>query len=188
MSLETKAKKPNLFFELSENFDYSNISSWITNESSFQTNMDGSFNSFNCSACTGPKYQDCPAPEAGKTLCDQPLGYDTGITDGIKVYLSDEVNKSKGAEVSYVTITNDGKIYNMIPGEVYYWESISDANVYGLVKVTNAKRNIYSSVRNVRDLGGMNVVVGDKTGTLKYGILFRGSKLSSNTEFDSSNS
>ena len=31
MSLETKAKKPNLFFELSENFDYSNISSSIKN-------------------------------------------------------------------------------------------------------------------------------------------------------------
>jgi protein tyrosine phosphatase len=74
----------------------------------------------------------------------------------------------------------------MIPGKTYYWELESDSNVYGLVKASGKRRNIYSSVRNVRDLGGMSVSYtdseGTKSGKLKYGILFRGSKINSTSD------
>jgi hypothetical protein len=100
----------------------------------------------------------------------------------VNVYTSSEANKEKGTLVSYTT-SNTGVIYNMIPGETYYWELASDSNVYGLVKANSNsnRRNIYSSVRNVRDLGGMSATYtddeGTTSGTLKYGILFRGPKI-----------
>ena len=174
----------NMTNEVMSNY-YSNISTWKNNTSTFQTNMDNNFNNYNCSACTGPSYQDCPTPAAGTTLCDQPLGYDTGMNASVKVYNSSEANKEKGSLVSYTT-SDSGVIYNMIPGEVYYWELESDENVHGLVKASGNRRNIYSSVRNVRDLGGMSASYtddeGTHSGTLKYGILFRGSKLNSSSD------
>ena len=163
------------------NVYYSSISTWTSDQDTFQTNMDANFNNYNCSSCTGPNYQSCPAPEAGKTLCDQPKGYNTGVPN-IKVYISDENTKVKGDEVAYVTIT-DGIIYNMIPGQTYYWEATDDSNVYGYVKANGTRRTISSNVRNVRDLGGLEVDVdndGTVDGTIKYGKLFRGPKLSTN--------
>ena len=160
---------------------YSSIGTWKNDQSTFQTNMDDNFNNYNCSACTGPRYQDCPAPAANKSLCDQPNGYNTGVSDDLNVYLSDENTKEKGSLVTYTTSTN-GKIYNMIPGVTYYWESTSDSNIHGLVKALGNRRLITTTVRNVRDLGGLEVDTdndGTVDGTLKYGRLFRGAKLSS---------
>ena len=160
---------------------YTGIGTWKDDQSTFQTNMDNNFNSYNCSACTGPRYQDCPAPAANKSLCDQAKGYSTGVSDSINVYLSDETTKEKGNLVTYTTSDN-GIIYNMIPGVTYYWESANDSNIHGLVKATGNRRFITTSVRNVRDLGGLEVDTdndGTVDGTLKYGRLFRGAKLSS---------
>ena len=160
---------------------YSSIGTWKNDQSTFQTNMDDNFNNYNCSACTGPRYQDCPAPAANKSLCDQPNGYNTGVSDDLNIYLSDENTKEKGSLVTYTTSTN-GKIYNMIPGVTYYWESTSDSNIHGLVKALGNRRLITTTVRNVRDLGGLEVDTdndGTVDGTLKYGRLFRGAKLSS---------
>ena len=163
---------------------YNNISTWKNlSESEFQTVMDDNFNNYGCFSCTAPSYQDCPTPTSSSILCDQPKGYETGITTGLKVYNSDETTKAKGTEVTYATITN-GTIYNLIPGETYYWESISDDSVHGLVKVSGNRRIISSNVRNVRDIGGLEVDVdndGTPDGTLKYGKIFRGAKLSTKT-------
>ena len=160
---------------------YTSIGSWKNDESTFQTNMDANFNSYSCSACTGPRYQECPTPAANTKLCDQAEGYATGVTDDLKVRLNDE----NGTLVSYVTVTN-GTIYNMIPGVTYYWESVSDSNVHGYVKALGNRRFINTSVRNVRDLGGLEVDTdgnGTVDGTLKYGKIFRGAKLvNSNTD------
>ena len=70
----------------------------------------------------------------------------------------------------------------MIPGETYYWEDTEDSDVHGYVKVSGNRRTIASNVRNVRDLGGLEVDPnndGVVDGTIKYGKLFRGAKLSS---------
>ena len=163
---------------------FEHIASWKKDPSTFQSNMDSNFNNYNCSECTGPNYQQCPAPSSDKTLCDQPKGYDTKVTDSnIKVYNSDETKKEKGTEVTYATI-KEGKIYNLIPGQTYYWES-TDNNANGYVKVSGERRTIYSNVRNVRDLGGLEVDTngdGKADGKLKYGKIFRGPKLVSSTD------
>lgn len=164
---------------------YNKINTWKSNESTFQANMDENFNSFNCSECdNNPSnpYQSCPTPSASKKLCDQSLGYDTGVSIDINVYESN-TSKTKGDLVDYVTI-EDGVIYNMIPGEIYYWESKDDSDVYGYVKANGERRIINTSVRNVRDLGGLSVDVdndGTIDGSLKYGKIFRGAKLSSSS-------
>ena len=72
----------------------------------------------------------------------------------------------------------------MIPGETYYWESSSDSTVHGLVKASGNRRTIKSNVRNVRDMGGLKVDAdndGTIDGTIKYGKIFRGAKLSSSS-------
>ena len=70
----------------------------------------------------------------------------------------------------------------MIPGVTYYWELASNPNVYGLVTPQANRRLIdIDGVRNVRDLGGLEVDSnndGVTDGYLKYGKLFRGEKLS----------
>ena len=178
---------------------FSSVSTWLNNTSTFQTNMDNNFNNNSCFECNGPNYQSCPTPTANSVLCDQSLGYNTGVNAAVNVYESDEVNKTKGNLVSYTT-SDTGVIYNMIPGETYLWELASDSNVYGYVKAYGTRRTIRSSVRNVRDLGGLSVTYtdgeGTHSGTIKYGILYRGavindstgvtelSKLGINEEFD----
>lgn len=164
---------------------YSNISTWKNNEETFQTNMNNNFNNYNCTECNS-NYQSCPA--TGAVMCDKPKGFSTGLTDDINVYTSNATTKQKGNLVNYVTVKN-GTIYNMIPGNTYYWESKDDPSIYGTV-VANGKRRIIDvpNVRNVRDLGGISVDVdgdGTKDGTLKYGKLFRGVKLSNKTSGNS---
>ena len=153
---------------------YQKINTWKQDQSTFQTNMDNNFNNYNC------KCNENTCNTSGTVLCDKPKGYDTGVGSAVKVYLSDENTKTKGDLVTYTTSSN-GVIYNMIPGVTYYWESETDPEVYGLVKASGERRIInIDGVRNVRDLGGLEVDYNDDgvvDGTLKYGRLFRGEKL-----------
>ncbi len=123
---------------------------------------------------------------SGTVNGDVALGYDTGVNGPLKVYLYDTVNNEKvSGEVLY-TRSNNGIIYNMIPGETYYWEDASNSGDNGLVEATGKRRvlNTYgggnSGVRNTRDLGGMPVDL-DNDGTIdgytKYEKIYRGEKL-----------
>ena len=112
---------------------YTNIGTWKNNQSSFQTNMDNNFNSNNCTPCDSsmPKpYQSCAANAA--VQCDKPKGYETGVTGTLNIYEAVQSNGDwvKDTAVSYVTVTSDGTLYDMIPGKTYYWELDSDNNVY----------------------------------------------------------
>ena len=155
---------------------YSNISTWKTNQSTFEDNMINNFNNYNC------KCKDGTCSTSGTVSCDKPKGYDTGAGQKINVYLS-STNKEKGDEVDY-TLSDSGVIYNMIPNQIYYWELDGDSTVYGYVKALGERRIVeVNNVGNVRDLGGLKVDTdGDGTvdGTLKYGVLFRGEKLGAN--------
>ena len=171
---------------------YSNISTWKNDSSTFQTNMDNNFNSNSCQSCDASAsnpYQSCPInSESNKNQCDRPNGFDTGMNADLNVYLSNEATKVKGEQVNYVTVSN-GIIYNMIPGETYYWELKDDTSIYGTVKVLGERRIIDAgAVRNVRDLGGLSVDTdGDGTidGTLKYGKMYRGVRLASSRDVSS---
>ncbi|MBR5663034.1 MAG: InlB B-repeat-containing protein [Bacilli bacterium] len=168
---------------------FSNVDTWVsgatnTNYTAFKSSMSDNFTANSCSACcTGSNcdnINNCDNPTSGNK-CDQSIGYDTGITTGITVRISNESTKVKnGAVADYLTVT-DEKIYNMIPGVTYYWESNNDSNIYGYVKATGERRTIYTSVRNVRDLGGLATSFErnntTKTGTINYGRLYRGAKL-----------
>lgn len=157
---------------------FNNINTWKNGtESELTTNLSSTFSANSCSACNGDN--SCTARGAG-TWCEQPKGYDTGVDGAINVYLSDAVNKQKGAAATYITTVND-VMYNLIPGEVYYWELASDPSVHGLVKATETRRTIYSTVGNVRDLGGLSVSYTENghtvTGTIDYGRLYRGARI-----------
>ena len=168
---------------------YNNISSWKDNQLTFQINMDNNFNAYNCQPCDATAsnpYQTCPIyNENGKKQCDRPQGFNTGVSGNVNVYLSNESTKEKGSLVNYVTVTG-GMIYNMIPGETYYWESAEDTNIYGTVKALGERRIVDAgAVRNVRDLGGLEVDSdGDGTvdGKLKYGRAFRGVRLATSSD------
>ena len=154
---------------------YNNIATWKDDESTFQTKMTKNFNDYNC------KCNENTCNTAGTELCDKPEAYDTGVDDELEVYLSNE-DKEKGDEVEY-TRSTDGTITNLIPGKVYYWEAKNDSNIHGYVKAIADRRIIdVNGVRNVRDLGGMNVTNSSGTGTLKYGKIFRGEKLWNDSE------
>ena len=193
---------------------FNNVSSWASadaqiavnqdtdlsndNHTAYISNMLTNFQNYSCSECQSPsndtdreKLNSCTAPSAG-TYCDKPKGYDTGVNDELNVYLF--VNGAKsGSKLNgtsagdYITVTN-GVIYNMIPGKSYYWELASDSNVYGVVSATknttHYRRTLNTSVRNLRDLGGMSVsytVDGNTTtGTIKYGRLYRGAQIGTN--------
>ncbi len=177
---------------------YSNINTWknqytvsgtktdnsgyteVLNTNEFQASMRANFDAHNCSYCgTDANQNSCSNPSSGE-YCERPKGYDTGLGETVNVYEYD-TNTHEKTLITYTT-NNNGIIYNMIPGKTYRWESASDSNVYGYVAPTARRRTIYSSVRNVRDLGGMEVSFTrnntTKTGTLKYGKLFRGAELS----------
>ena len=156
---------------------FAKINTWKQDQSTFQDNMDENFNNYNCkcreNTCTG-----------GTNLCDKSRGYETGLSD-VLIYESSATNKEKGDLASYVTISSDGTVYNMIPGNVYYWESSSDPQVHGYVRPTSPRRIInVDGVGNLRDLGGLTVDTdhdGHIDGTISYGRLFRGERLYSDT-------
>lgn len=165
---------------------FANVETWVQgatseNNTAFINNLRAVFDANSCSYCSlDDNANSCPNPSAG-TYCDQAIGKATGITTGITVRESNENTKIKNGPIaSYVTVS-DGIIYNMIPGTTYYWESNVDSNVYGYIKATGNRRTITSSVRNVRDLGGLEVsFIRDnvtKTGTINYGRLYRGAQL-----------
>ncbi|MBR2997918.1 MAG: InlB B-repeat-containing protein [Bacilli bacterium] len=162
--------------------DKSDISGYTEHidASEFEASMKANFDAHNCSACSNdPNNNKCDNPTAGDR-CELPNGYDTGLGEAVNVY---EYNTSTDEKtlVTYTTSDN-GIIYNMIPGKTYRWESTTDSSIYGYVNPTAMRRTIYSSARNVRDLGGMTVSFErdsvTKTGTLKYGKLYRGAELS----------
>jgi len=162
-----------------------NASTWASgqtddNHSSYDSKMLKNLNDNNCKYFKN--YDNRDVELGGSVYCDQPEPYDTKVSGTIKVYKSD-TSKTKGAEATYVTV-KDGKIYNMIPGEIYKWELSTDTSVYGYIKAIGERRLIsidnatdIKKIRNVRDLGGIKVDKnGDGTidGTIKYGILYRG--------------
>ena len=162
----------------------SNFPSWSSSNNSpnwaldatENTPMKNNFDANNCQCADG----QCSS--SGTVACDKPKGYSTGLSEKVNVYLSDAVTKAKGDLVTYAK-SNNGVIYNLIPGQVYYWEAESDENVHGYVKFTGERRILDTGdVRNTRDLGGLPVDTdsdGTIDGELKYGKLFRGIKLNS---------
>ena len=175
---------------------FNNISTWDagqsdSNHSSFDTSMTNNLNTNKCVYFENDNRESEVNYSSGYNVyCDQPNQYDTGVTGNVKVY---EYNESTGVvsstQASYVT-NNNGKLYNFIPGKVYYWESAADSSKNGYVKPIGERRiisidntapdNRLHKTRNVRDLGGIKVDTnGDGTidGTIKYGKLFRGEKI-----------
>ena len=163
---------------------YNNISSWVNlSESDFMSAMSTNFNNNNCSACEGANA--CSSPGAG-TYCDKPKTYSTGVNSAVDVYLYDETTHVIGKKAKYANASS-GTISNLIPGQPYYWEKASDPSINGHVQVSTPRRNVDAgNVRNVRDLGGMSISYTEnnvtKTGTLKYGKLFRGARLTSSND------
>lgn len=176
---------------------FSSVNTWITadltdtsnNNSEFENrhslykdSINNSLTTYGCSVCNGPN--TCTSPSTG-TYCEQSRGYETGLTEDLDVYLY--VNNAKGDPVTYTT-SEDGVIYNMIPGVTYYWESHNDSTKYGVVTATGQRRTIKSSVRNVRDLGGLAADTnndGTPDGTIKYGKLYRGAQINTSEGVDS---
>ena len=163
---------------------FSNISTWKDlAQATFQTTMKSNFDNYSCSSCNAEN--NCNNPLSG-TQCDKPVAHTTSVNAAIDVYLYDETNHVILSKAIYATNANDGEIINLIPGQAYYWEKHSDPSVNGLVESTAQRRTIDAgNVRNVRDLGGISVDTdGDGTvdGTLKYGKLYRGAKLSSSND------
>ena len=172
---------------------YNNIDSWKNSSANFPSWSDSNkspnwaldltentamLNNFNANSC---KCADNQCTSSGTVECDKPNGYYTGQSGSVSVYLSDE-SKNIGSQVSYANGSN-GIIYNLIPGQVYYWELDSDTSINGYVRATGERRILNTGdVRNNRDLGGLPVDTdndGTVDGHLAYGRLFRGIKLSS---------
>ncbi len=158
------------------------------NHTTYLTDMRSNFTGYSCSECEGntsnsidPTQNKCDSPTTG-TYCDQPKGYDTGVGADLNVYLTSNGTKT-GNPLTYIKSTG-GVIYNMIPGVTYYWELQSDANVYGVVTATknstHYRRTLKTSIRNLRDLGGMSVSYTEHgvttNGTIDYGKLYRGAQ------------
>lgn len=161
---------------------YANVGTWNINEESFLLAMKNNYDSNSCkSTPVNPQTSsDFPTEfryaTTGTVSCDKPKSYDTKTTD-IKVYLSDETTKAKGAEATYVSVS-DRTLTNLIPGTTYYWESTTNSNVHGFVKATGDRRLIdLPTARNVRDLGGIKGANGK---TIEYGRIMRGEKLDAN--------
>ncbi|MBR4351075.1 MAG: InlB B-repeat-containing protein [Bacilli bacterium] len=160
----------------------SNFPTWSSSNKSPNWSLDNTenaamFNNFKDHNCI---CADNQCNTSGTVMCDKPKGYSTGFNEKVNVYLSDET-KVVGPQVSYAKADN-GTIYNLIPGEVYYWELDSDPNIHGYVRFTSERRILDGGdVRNLRDLGGLPVVDnnGNNIGKLAYGRLYRGIRLSS---------
>lgn len=158
---------------------YASVSTWNINKDSFLLAMKDNYDSNSCKSTPVSTQTSSDFPmeyrygTTGTVSCDKPKGYDTKAT-GIKVYLSDENTKTKGAEATYVSV-NGGVITNLIPGTTYYWESTTNSNIHGFVKATGDRRLIdLPTARNVRDLGG---ITGADGKTIQYGRIMRGEKL-----------
>ena len=172
---------------------FDNIDTWSQgqtndNNSTYTAALTNTLDKYSCSKFNG----DNRDSQNNTTYCDQPNKYDTGVRGDLDVYKYNRATGDKSVLATYVT-DNDGYIYNMIPNEIYYWESTTDSSVNGYVKAVGERRiisidntetlngsdSVYKT-RNVRDLGGIKVDSdGDGTvdGYIKYGKLFRGEKI-----------
>ncbi len=139
----------------------------------FKNSISQVFTDNGCSSCGANNA--CSSPQAG-TYCDYATGYDTGLTEDVNVYLYE--NGVKGSQITYTTSTG-GTIYNMIPGVTYLWESATDNTKYGVVTATGSRRTLKTSIRNLRDLGGLSASNSDISGTIDYGRLYRGAQITS---------
>ena len=139
----------------------------------FKDSISEVFTTNNCSSCGADN--NCDSPRTG-TYCDQAVGYNTGISEDVNVYSYE--NGVKGSLITYTTSTG-GIIYNMIPGKTYLWESATDNAKYGVVTATGDRRTLKTSVRNLRDLGGLSATNSDASGTIDYGRLYRGAQITS---------
>ena len=160
---------------------FSNISTWKNlSESDFATAMSSNFTTNGCSSCGAEN--NCNSPTSG-AYCDLPKSYNTNVNESISVYLYDNTNHVIKSEAKYAN-GSSGTISNLIPGQVYYWEKDSNSTINGIIEFTTPRRTLnVGNVRNVRDLGGLSASYTENnvqhTGTLKYGKLFRGAKLTS---------
>ena len=159
-----------------------NFPTWSSSNKSPNWSLDNTenaamFNNFKDHNCM---CSDNQCNTSGTVMCDKPKGYSTGFNEKVNVYLSSET-KVVGPQVSYAKADN-GTIYNLVPGQVYYWELDSDPNIHGYVRFTSERRILDGGdVRNLRDLGGLPVVDnnGNVVGHLAYERLYRGIKLNS---------
>ncbi|MBR6532738.1 InlB B-repeat-containing protein, partial [Candidatus Saccharibacteria bacterium] len=168
---------------------YDKVDTWNSDKTSLRTELKANFEAYHCKLAPTDSELDVSSDYAYKYVSDGSSGYcstsvpyDTGVSGAVNVYLSDENTKAKGDQV-YYTKSDSGRIYNMIPGQVYRWEDASDSQLYGYVKAETVagKRFLTAgNMNNVRDLGGMEADPdGDGTidGTIKYGLLIRGEKI-----------
>ncbi len=160
-----------------------NNSTWGVSKTNFLAGLQNNFESNDCNTFTSYYGTESKINWAsGSTDCSKPASYNTETGAALNVYLYDETTDTVGAQVSY-TLSDNGYISNMVPGQAYYWEKDGDNTVHGFVKATAEKGKRFidaGGIRNVRDLGGMSVDInGDGTvdGTLKYELLYRGERL-----------
>ena len=110
-----------------------------------------------------------------------PVTFHWASTQERTLEYSTNADYSKATVVTVKASTTSTEIYNLIPGKTYYWRSVgSDGTLLNestFVPV-GPLRMIYSSTRNVRDMGGWKV--GEKT--VAYGKLYRGAEISSSDQ------
>ncbi len=176
---------------------FNNIDIWAkeqtdTSHASYDTYMNANLSAFNCINFGGDSRQT-KSSSTGSVYCDLPNQYDTGLSGNINVYEYNYTTNTLIGDATYVTV-NNGKLYNMIPGKAYYYESASDSTQNGkfyafgerrVISIDNLKygsNDTYFQTRNVRDLGGIPVTYENASnqtvnGTIKFGKLYRGEKI-----------
>ena len=88
-------------------------------------------------------------------------------------YATDE-EFSDATTLSVSATETSTKLYNLIPGKTYWWETKDAVGTYsGTFVPVGPLRMIYGSTRNMRDLGGWTTTGGK---TLRYGRIYRGAK------------
>ncbi len=168
---------------------FANIANWKDDETALLTGLQANYLANSCKDTSPTDVSNHAGFQPYKYTsttnganCDQPNEYDTGANGDIIVRLSDETKTKGGKIVNYLT-TDGGVINNMIPDEIYYWESASNPDIYGYVKAEGERRFIKlgGTTRNVRDLGGLTADGGRK---IKYGKIFRGENIKTETDKD----
>ena len=158
---------------------FQNSDAWNQNgEDDFLSSMKSNYEANDCMNTTLDVSSDFSYKySSGTQYCDRPTTYNTGLNENLVVRISDSNTKTRNGEIANYVSSTDGKITNMIPGTVYYWESSTDPNIYGYIKATGEHRFIQlNNTRNVRDLGGIATTTGK---TIKYGYLIRGESIKS---------
>lgn len=106
---------------------------------------------------------------------DDPVGYDLEITSAGTIYFQDETD----GQFSWSDSTTAGTytVYDLVPEHVYRWyvvDADGATTQNGKIQATGFLRMIYGAdtigADNCRDMGGWPC----DSGTIKYGILYRG--------------